>query len=306
MMRFLDKLNLRPGERRLVVLVAFTVFVVINLIFVWPHFGDLALASVKLEKARLDLARYERKVQQTGLYKTRLAEYEKDNPEVPQEDQGVQFQRAIQQQAAASGVNVTTFSRAIPKTNSIFFLEQLQTISVQTTDTNLVDFLYSLGAGQSLIRVRELSLRPDQPRYNLGGNITLVASYQKKMPVKGAGSTTATSKSSSAEVTAPMPPIAPKPVVPAVSKPLTNRAPATAVRPPGGTNAAAASPSAWSKVKGWFGGSSTNPPTVAKPATNRPAQTAPPPANPQSGPKLPMRPNRPPPGVLPSGQPPQP
>ena len=306
MMRFLDKLNLRPGERRLVVLVAFTVFVVINLIFVWPHFGDLALASVKLEKARLDLARYERKVQQTGLYKTRLAEYEKDNPEVPQEDQGVQFQRAIQQQAAASGVNVTTFSRAIPKTNSIFFLEQLQTISVQTTDTNLVDFLYSLGAGQSLIRVRELSLRPDQPRYNLGGNITLVASYQKKMPVKGAGSTTATSKSSSAEVTAPMPPIAPKPVVPAVSKPLTNRAPATAVRPPGGTNAAAASPSAWSKVKGWFGGSSTNPPAAAKPATNRPAQTAPPPANPQSGPKLPMRPNRPPPGVLPSGQPPQP
>lgn len=154
MMRFLDKLNLRPGERRLVVLVAFTVFIVLNLIFVWPHFGDLTLASVKLDKARLDLVKYERKVQQTDLYKTRLAEYEKDNPEVPTEDQGAQFQRAIQQQAAASGVNVTTFSRATTKTNSIFFLEQLQTISVQTTETNLVDFLYTLGAGQSLIRVR--------------------------------------------------------------------------------------------------------------------------------------------------------
>ena len=103
MMRFLDKLNLRPGERRLVVLVAFTVFIVLNLIFVWPHFGDLTLASLKLEKARSDLAKYERKVQQTDLYKTRLQEYEKDNPEVPPEDQGVQFQRAIQQQAAQSG-----------------------------------------------------------------------------------------------------------------------------------------------------------------------------------------------------------
>lgn len=304
MMRFLDKLNLRPGERRLVVLVAFTVFVVINLIFVWPHFGDLALASVKLEKARLDLAKYERKVQQTGLYKTRLAEYEKDNPEVPTEDQGVQFQRTIQQQAAASQVNVTTFSRATTKTNSIFFLEQLQTISVQTTDTNLVDFLYNLGAGQSLIRVRELSLRPDQPRYNLGGNITLVASYQKKLPVKGAAATTAAAtKPASAEVAAPKPPIAPKPAVPAISKPPTNRAPATAVRPPGGTNAAAASPSAWSKVKGWFGGSSTNAPA----ATVTPKPAAPKtPGAPPAGPKFPVPPNRPPPGNPPAGQPPQP
>ena len=305
MMRFLDKLNLRPGERRLVVLVAFTVFIVLNLIFVWPHFGDLTLASVKLEKARLDLAKYERKVQQTDTYKTRLAEYEKDNPEVPTEDQGVQFQRTIQQQAAQSGVNVTTFSRATPKTNNIFFLEQLQTISVQTTETNLVDFLYNLGAGQSLIRVRELALRPDQPRYNLGGNITLVASYQKKMPVKGAASTTATStKSANAEAPALKPSTAPKPAVPAVSKPLTNRAPATAVRSPGGTNAAA-SPSVWSKMKGWFGGSSTNPPAAAKPATNRSAPNASPPANVPPGSKLPMRPNSPP-GVLPTGQPPQP
>jgi hypothetical protein len=305
MMRFLDKLNLRPGERRLVVLVAFTVFIVLNLIFVWPHFGDLALASVKLDKARLDLVKYERKVQQTDLYKTRLQEYEKDNPEVPTEDQGAQFQRAIQQQAAASGVNVTTFSRATTKTNSIFFLEQLQTISVQTTETNLVDFLYNLGAGQSLIRVRELALRPDQPRFNLGGNITLVASYQKKVPVKGAASTAPAVKPA-AETVAPSPKPAaatPKPAVPAVSKPLTNRAPATAVRPPGGTNAAAASPSAWSKVKGWFGGSSTNAPA----ATVKPKPAAPKtPGTPPNGPKFPVPPNRPPPGSPPTGQPPQP
>lgn len=303
MMRFLDKLNLRPGERRLVVLVAFTVFVVINLIFVWPHFGDLALASIKLEKARLDLMKYERKVQQTDLYKARLQEYEKDNPEVPQEDQGSQLQSTIRRQAAQSGMNVDTFARSTTKTNSPFFVEQLQTISVQTTDTNLVEFLYSLGAGQSLIRVRELALRPDQPRYNLGGNITLVASYQRKLPVKGA-STPAASKASGNDVPPPpaaKPSPAPKPITPAagaVSKPPTNR-------PAGAVVASTNSPSVWSKVKGWFGGSSTNAPAVAKPATNRPAQTTPPPPGRPGGPSLPMRPGSTP-GIVPPSKPAKP
>jgi hypothetical protein len=49
-----------------------------------------------------------------------------------------------------------------------------------------VDFLYKLGDGNSLIRVRSLSLRPDAPRQNLGGNITLIASYQKKPSARSA------------------------------------------------------------------------------------------------------------------------
>ena len=41
---FLDRLNLRPQERRLVVGVLVIVFVVVNLWFVWPHAGDLKIA----------------------------------------------------------------------------------------------------------------------------------------------------------------------------------------------------------------------------------------------------------------------
>jgi len=60
-----------------------------------------------------------------------------------------------------------------------------------------VDFLYNLGSGNSLIRVRDLSLRPDPPRQQLSGNVKLVASYQKnpsKKPAPAAKPPTANAK----------------------------------------------------------------------------------------------------------------
>ena len=285
MTSFLDKLNLRPGEQRLVVLVAAVLFVVFNLIFVWPYFGEWTVATHKLEKARTDLANYQRKVNQTGLYKARLQEYEKDNPDVLPEDQAIQFQRTIQQQAAQSGVNVNTFSRATTKTNNSFFLEQVQTISVQTSETNLVDFLFSLGAGSSLIRVRELSLRPDQPRMSLGGSVTLVASYQKKPAVKGAAA------AARPEVSAP----------PVTAPPATPAKPLTATRPAATTNAPVASGSVWDKVKGWFGSK----PTGTNATANRPAAApaAPGKSSPTNKPgNLPVRPT---PGIPPRTPPPR-
>ena len=60
-----------------------------------------------------------------------------------------------------------------------------------------LDFLYNLGSGNSLIRVRDLQLSPDAPaRQQLGGTVKLVASYQKNLPKRVAPATpsTATSK----------------------------------------------------------------------------------------------------------------
>jgi len=55
----------------------------------------------------------------------------------------------------------------------------VQNINVVATDQQLVDFLYKLGSGASMIRVRDLELQPDAPRQHLNANIRLVASYQK-------------------------------------------------------------------------------------------------------------------------------
>jgi len=65
------------------------------------------------------------------------------------------------------------------RTNDAFFVEQVQNINVVATEAQLVDFLYKLGSGSSMIRVRDLELQPDVPRQHLNANIRLVASYQK-------------------------------------------------------------------------------------------------------------------------------
>jgi len=283
MMGYLDRLNLRPAERRLVVLVAVVLFVVANLIFVWPYFGSWNLANLRLEKADAKLASFQKEIAQTNTYNASLAEFEKENPEVPSEDRALQFQQAIQTQAAQSGVNVNQYGRTSTRTNDAFFLEQLQTISVQTKEKELVEFLYQLGAGNSLIRVRELSLRPDQQKYTVGGNLTLVASYQKKPSAKGAAGTRATAAAT------------PKPAPGLPGTPT-----AATAKPAASTNAPAKSGGVWETLKSWVSGGSTsasaasktnvaktNAPAAPKPNPVRPAATNAPakPANPGTSPK---------------------
>jgi hypothetical protein len=86
--------------------------------------------------------------------------------------------RTIQTQAQQTGVGITSYGHQTTRTNQ-FFSEQSQTISGVSDESQLVSFLYNLGSGNSLIRVRAISVRPDQVRQRLNSNVTLVASYQK-------------------------------------------------------------------------------------------------------------------------------
>ena len=72
----------------------------------------------------------------------------------------------------------------------MFFIEQSQNITVVSKDEDLVKFLYSLGSDASFIRVRDLTLRPDAPRYRLIATIQLVASYQKNQKAAAPATTT--------------------------------------------------------------------------------------------------------------------
>ena len=104
---------------------------------------------------------------------------------MPAEEQALQFQRTVSDEEMRVGVNPISTGRIITRTNE-FFLEQTQTINVQSSEQPLVDFLFNLGSGNSLIRVRDLVLHPDpQTRQQLAGAIKLVASYQKN-PSKSA------------------------------------------------------------------------------------------------------------------------
>jgi hypothetical protein len=118
-----------------------------------------------------------------------VKKFESEGEFVAPEDQGINFMRTIQAQSAQSGVAIINTSRQITHTNDAFFVEQVENINVLATEDQLVDFLYKLGSGASMIRVRDLELQPDPPRQRLNANIRLVASYTKSPPPADKNST---------------------------------------------------------------------------------------------------------------------
>jgi hypothetical protein len=188
MSSFFDKLNLKPGERRLVIFVGITVFILLNAFFVWPRFSDWGkLQKRKRESADL-LRAFQNEIANEPRYQRQLNELKLAGAAVASEEQASKMQSTVQNQAALSGVQVNSYNperpgAAVGKLNQ-FFEEQRGRITVTTEEKALVDFLYNLGVGGSMIRVRSMNLNTDPPRHKLMGNMELVASYAKKAPPK--------------------------------------------------------------------------------------------------------------------------
>ena len=171
--------QLRPLERRLAIGVVVVVFLVLNYVFIWPHFSDWGNLRQRLDSARNKLKLYQTAIAQTDSYQKLVNSLTSQGEFVALENQGVNMLRTLQAQSAQSGVSIANNSRQITRTNDAFFVEQVQNITVLADDRSLVDFLYKLGSGASMIRVRDLELQPDSPKQHLNANIQLVASYQK-------------------------------------------------------------------------------------------------------------------------------
>ncbi len=171
--------HLRPLERRLAVGVLVIVIIVLNGVFIWPHFSDWGQLKTRLNNARATLASRQATIAQSTNYQEQVKSMEGQGEFVALEDQAINFMKTIQAQIEASGVGRPNYSRSTMRTNDAFFVEQMQNINVVATDQQLVDFLYKLGSGASMIRVRDLELQPDGPRQHLNANIRLVTSYKK-------------------------------------------------------------------------------------------------------------------------------
>jgi len=192
--------SLRPFEKRVVVGVATGLFVLFNIWFVFPHFGDWDKMKYRLSTAERTLTVREAEIKQMPYFDRELKKLEKEGLDVPAEEQALQFSRTVSDEEARSGVTSLSVGRIQTRTNQ-FFLEQSQTRNVQGGEQQIVDFLYNLGSGNSLIRVRDLSLHPDpQTRQQLAANIKLIASYQKNptsKPASGPGRSAAPKLASS-------------------------------------------------------------------------------------------------------------
>src|SRR5262249_17781915 len=152
--------NLRPFERRLVVAVATLVFIVVNVWFVFPYFSKWRGEQSRTANANRTLKMFQEEVAQKPKYDEMIRKIEGDALPVPTEEQALQFSRAIQEQEQRSGVHIINAGRQQSRTNQ-FFLELSEPVTVQSGEQSLVDFLYNLGSGNSLIRVRGLVVRPD-------------------------------------------------------------------------------------------------------------------------------------------------
>ena len=174
--------QLRPLERRLAVGVLVVLILVLNWVFIWPHYGDWSNLRNRLEEAQKKLKLYQTTILQTSNYEAQVKGFETQGEFVATEDMSINFLRTIQSQALASGVGMGSMSRPSTRTNDVFFVQQIQNINVTATDDQLVDFLYKLGSDASMIRVLDLELQPDPPRQKLNANIRLVASYRRNAP----------------------------------------------------------------------------------------------------------------------------
>lgn len=190
MIRRLDKLNLRPQEKRLVVLATAALFVVLNLWFVWPHFKDLRKVRSEIAQHEKTLKTYQTELAHTNEFQTRLAQLEQQGTAVVPEDRYNTLIATIQNKTREYGVNSRNITPA-PKTargkTNEFFEEQTLTVDLNPTGPEeLIRFLESVAADELAIRVRELDLRPDPSQTRLQGSMKLVASFQKKPPTKPA------------------------------------------------------------------------------------------------------------------------
>ena len=159
------------------------VALVLNYWIVWPYFGEGSKLSVELEKAERRQALFATENGKKPVYERQMKELQRTGAGgVLEEEQANRVQSSIYTEAATRGVSILrlTPNRTLGQTNA-FFDEVAMTVDVLANEGELVSFLHSLGAGDSMIRVRELNrLRLDPSQTRLQATMTLVASFQKK------------------------------------------------------------------------------------------------------------------------------
>jgi hypothetical protein len=208
----LEQLNLSPQERRIIVIIAVVVFVVLNMLLVWPHFKDLARVHAQLADTRKKISDYNdeisKDIEPKDGYKVRLAKLQKQQGGGVVNQQ-VALQKSVSDQAIRTGVNIfdtRPASSKNPETNA-FYDEQDVRISFDSGEDQLINFLFNVGNDPAMIRVRELNLHTlDANRYRLKGDALLSANYAK--------ATTATLPPGRAA--APKPAAAPEPRPPVI------------------------------------------------------------------------------------------
>ncbi len=182
MNKLFDSLNLSAGERRLIMFMAVVVFVILNAWYVLPYRNDYQVLGEEIRDARQRLEMYQAAGNRLPGLNEDLKELENQGAVVASSDQGINFLRSIQSQVNRTGIKINRWEQIRDSrggTNDFFIEKTLPLTYANTDDKELVQFLVALGEDASLIRVYDLTIKPDPKRETLTGRVTLIASYQK-------------------------------------------------------------------------------------------------------------------------------
>ena len=212
MKEFFNKLT--PAERRLVVFVGIGVFVVINIWFIIPMFGDYGKYQEQRTKAQRQVETYKTEINKKKDYESKINVLSKQGGAVPTETAALRLSQEVSSQAALSGVTlptITPMSRGpVGNKTNAFFEEASVGVTFNTGEKELLDFLYRLADKDLLIRAKSMQLQPEVPgRMRLQGSLTLVKSYQRPTPVKSAPAPAAKPTNSATAKPPPKPPVQP-------------------------------------------------------------------------------------------------
>jgi hypothetical protein len=112
-----------------------------------------------------------------GLSAERVQVLAAEDPGVQPEDQADRFPRDIAVQADLAQVKLRSASRVTSQTNA-FVLERRQTLALEATGPQFLKFFRSLAESNSVLRVRDLSLRPVPDHTGFAANVVVVGHYR--------------------------------------------------------------------------------------------------------------------------------
>ncbi len=214
MLKVFDRLNLTPSERRLVVGILVVAFLVVNYWVVWPRFQDYNVIREDIASMERKKGIYEAEIARRPTYEVLLRKLRAEGSILPLGEERIAFRSDMERLARDVGLTVPRWGEVLPErggqnTNAFFEAIGITLQGATGTEGQFVDFLHRVGASNSTIRVKELTLVPGnfdvraQGRTNLVANFKLVASVQKAAtntpaggsnppgPAPGPGSSTA-------------------------------------------------------------------------------------------------------------------
>ena len=190
MLKLFDRLKLTPTERRLVVGVLVVAFLVVNYWVVWPRFSEFRIISEDIASMERKKDIYQREIDRRPTYEVLLRKLKAEGSVLPVGEERIAFRSDMERLAREVGLMVPRWGEVLPErgnqnTNAFFEAIGITLQGAGGTEQQFVDFLHRVGASNSTIRVKELTLTPgnydsrSQGKTNLIGTLKLVASVQK-------------------------------------------------------------------------------------------------------------------------------